>query len=70
VNEGANGWLFPDGDANALAEKILAAIACRKTLPEVGRSARQVAEQRADWKKNFAQLLLAYVETVKLGRKS
>ena len=70
VTEGANGWLFPDGNADALAEKILAAIARRKTLPEVGRSARQVAEQRADWSKNFGQLLLAYEQTVKLGRKS
>ncbi len=56
VTEGENGWLFPDGDADALAEKILSAIARRETLPEVGRSARQVAEQRADWKQELRSI--------------
>lgn len=70
VTEGGNGWLFPDGNADLLAAKILAAIAQRERLPEVGRAARQVAEQRADWKRNFAQLLHAYEQTVIPGRKS
>ncbi len=69
VTENENGWLFPDGNADALAEKILAAIAQRKKLPEVGRAARRVAERRADWKKNFSQLLLAYEQTATFGRK-
>lgn len=65
VFEGQNGWLFPDGDANALAAKILAAVEQRAALPEIGKNARLVAEDRADWKKNFNQLLLAYHETIK-----
>jgi len=65
VFEGHNGWLFPDGDVNALAEKILAILEKRNTLAEIGKNARQVAEERADWKKNFAKLLNAYVQTVK-----
>jgi glycosyltransferase involved in cell wall biosynthesis len=69
VAEGENGWLFPDGDADALAAKILAAIAQREKLPGVGTSARRSAERRADWQKNFGQLLVAYEQTVKLGRK-
>jgi len=60
VSEGQNGWLFPDGDAEALAAKILAAIEKRKLLPEIGRNARAVAEERADWKKNFQKLMKAY----------
>jgi glycosyltransferase involved in cell wall biosynthesis len=68
--EGVNGWLFPDGNADALAAKILAAIAQREKLPAMGESARRSAEMRADWKKNFAQALVAYEQTVKLGRKS
>jgi glycosyltransferase involved in cell wall biosynthesis len=60
VIEGENGWLFHDGDANHLAEKILAAIAQRETLPEVGRSSRRVAELRADWKKNAEALMKVY----------
>ena len=55
-----NGWLFRDGDSNDLAEKILAAIAQREKLPEIGRSSRRAAEMRADWKKNAAALMNVY----------
>lgn len=65
VFEGQNGWLFPDGDVTALAEKILAVMEKRKTLAEIGKNARQVAEERADWKKNFAKLLDAYEQTMR-----
>ena len=64
VSEGINGWLFPDGNAEALAEKILAAIAQRKKFAQIGRAARLRAEERADWKKNFEVLLKAYERTV------
>jgi glycosyltransferase involved in cell wall biosynthesis len=64
VSEGINGWLFPDGDAQALAEKIVEAIAHRKQFGQIGRAARQRAEERADWKKNFDILLKAYEQTV------
>lgn len=64
VFEGQNGWLFPDGDANILAAKILAAIENHKSLPEIGKNARMVAEDRADWKKNFNKLLIAYEKTL------
>ena len=60
VTEGENGWLFCDGDANHLAEKILAAIAQWETLPRVGQSSRRVAELRADWKKNAEALMKVY----------
>jgi glycosyltransferase involved in cell wall biosynthesis len=60
VTEGENGWLFPDGDADALAVKILQAMDQRKTLPKIGRAARAVAEERADWKKNSAKLMQVY----------
>ena len=60
VVEGENGWLFPDGNADALAEKILAAIRQREKLPKIGASARRSAERRADWKKNFATLMDVY----------
>jgi glycosyltransferase involved in cell wall biosynthesis len=60
VTEGENGWLFRDGDANHLAQKILAAIAQRETLPQVGQSSRRVAELRADWKNNAEALMKVY----------
>ena len=60
VFENENGWLFRDGDADHLAEKILAAMNQREKLPEIGRASRGVAEKRADWKKNAAALMEAY----------
>jgi len=66
VTEGENGWLFPDGDANALASKILLAIAQRDKLPEIGRAARAVAEARADWQKNSEILMQTYQQALQL----
>lgn len=62
VQEGYNGWLFPDGDAERLAAKILQVMAQREKLPAISQAARAVAEQRADWKKNVAKLFVAYQE--------
>jgi len=70
VSEGLNGWLFPDGDADALAAKILTAIAQSKRLPDIGRAARRSVQERANWKKNFAKLLEAYEQTIQLYRRS
>jgi glycosyltransferase involved in cell wall biosynthesis len=64
VFDDQNGWLFPDNDANALAAKIIHAIEHRKLLPTLGKNARKVAEDRADWPKNVAKLLQAYEKTV------
>lgn len=66
VTEGENGWLFDDGDANMLAEKILHVMEKRDTLDKIGATARLVAERRADWQKNFKKLLEAYERTAQL----
>jgi glycosyltransferase involved in cell wall biosynthesis len=60
VQQGENGWLFPEGDEKALAQAILHAVTQREHLPEMGRAARRIAEQRADWKLNFPQLERAF----------
>jgi glycosyltransferase involved in cell wall biosynthesis len=65
IIEGENGWLFHDGDAGDLAEKILNAIHSRKSFKRIGDLARKTAEQRANWKKNFGKLLEAYELTAK-----
>jgi glycosyltransferase involved in cell wall biosynthesis len=67
VSEGVNGWLFPDGDADALAGKILQAVVQRERLPVIRRAARAVAEERADWKKNADKLFAAYRQAVELA---
>lgn len=64
VEEGVNGWLFRDGDADDLAEKILLAIKSRRSWGRIGKAARRTAEERADWRKNFGKLLEAYEKVV------
>lgn len=56
ITPGVNGWLFPDGDAQAMAQLILHAFENRQKLAEMSISARCVAEQRADWNRNFPQI--------------
>ncbi|MBN2386565.1 MAG: glycosyltransferase family 4 protein [Anaerolineales bacterium] len=65
VVEGVNGWLFPDGNAGALAAKILRVIEERPSLAQIGMAARRTAEEKADWSKNFSLLLDAYEQTVR-----
>jgi len=60
VAPGVQGWLFPDGDDEALAQAILGAVEQRERLPEMGLKARYLAETRADWSVNFQNLLHAY----------
>jgi glycosyltransferase involved in cell wall biosynthesis len=60
ITPGVNGWLFADGNADALASTILNAVDQRQDLSEMGKKARLLAEARADWEKNFPQLEKAY----------
>ncbi len=62
IEDGLNGWLFPDGDAEALAAKLLQAAQDRRALRRLGRAARRTVEERADWKKSFQQLLEVYAD--------
>jgi glycosyltransferase involved in cell wall biosynthesis len=60
VTNGVNGWIFPDGDANALADIILKAIDKRESLIQIGENARKTAEEKANWKRNTQKLLVTY----------
>jgi len=68
VTENENGWLFSDGDADALATKILQVFDQRESLPTIGRAARAVAEERADWAKNSEKLMQAYQWALQLKK--
>ncbi len=65
VEPGINGWWFEDGDEEDLARTILDAADQRQHLSEMSRAARQLAEKRADWDKNFPNLLTAYETALK-----
>ncbi|MCS6995167.1 MAG: glycosyltransferase family 4 protein [Anaerolineales bacterium] len=67
VQEGYNGWLFRDGDDADLAAKLRQALQQRQHLPQIGRNARRIAEERADWRKNV-QVLLETYQKVKEAR--
>jgi glycosyltransferase involved in cell wall biosynthesis len=56
----AAGWLFADGEDGALANGIINAESQQNKLAEMGRAARQLAEERADWNQNSQKLWLAY----------
>ncbi len=60
VTPGLHGWLFPDGDAQSMAQCILNAVENRSRLDEMGQASRRLAEQRADWNKNFPELFKAH----------
>lgn len=60
VDQGEQGWLFPDGSESALADCILSALRSPDRLAEMRRQARARAEERADWQKNFQVLSSAY----------
>jgi glycosyltransferase involved in cell wall biosynthesis len=60
VEAGVNGWLFPDGDAVALAEAILRLVSAKEQLKAAGAQGRKIAVQRADWQKNQRNLPQAY----------
>jgi len=64
IADGENGWLFSDGDADDLVEKILYVIKNRRLFKKIGESARKTAEQKADWKKNFGKLLETYDKVI------
>ena len=60
VEPGVHGWWFPDGDVDILAATILDIVNQRQRLPEMGKAARRLTEERANWGVNFQELLRAY----------
>jgi glycosyltransferase involved in cell wall biosynthesis len=67
VSEGENGWLFPDGEVDALASKILLTLKQRRSLGKIGRAARRTAEERADWNRYSEILMQTYQTTLQLN---
>lgn len=62
------GWLFKDGDVQGLATGILEAARDQERLRALGVSARQLAKERADWRKNFRCLESAYEMAVQCSK--
>ena len=61
VDEGVQGWLFPDSDARTLAAKLVeAARLPAADLARMAQAARARAEAQANWPQNFQKLLTTY----------
>ncbi|MDR3574592.1 MAG: glycosyltransferase family 4 protein [Anaerolineaceae bacterium] len=60
ITPGREGWLFQDGNEDALLKMLLAACGPLEILADAGLAARALAEKRADWTENFKELLKAY----------
>lgn len=59
VPNGENGWIFHDGDSREMAALMLNASRV-PNLAEMSEKSRLLAEDRADWRRNFPVLLKAY----------
>lgn len=64
IEDGENGFLFPPGDADALAEKVVECLG----RPELRARAREVnvriIEQRAQWRSNIEKLIELYSDVL------
>ncbi len=60
ITAGEQGWFFPDGEYEALAQAILNSAGQTGMLPAMGQAARATAVAKADWTINFQGLLRAY----------
>ena len=64
----STGWWFEDGKATELSHGIVAAVAASEQLHKMGNRARQIAEERGDWKANFRKLLDAYEMAISIAQ--
>ena len=62
IVHGENGWLYPADDSEALAQTVLHVLEDDLTQRIAGQMNIQIIQARADWDKNFAQVLSAYDE--------
>jgi colanic acid/amylovoran biosynthesis glycosyltransferase len=68
--DGQSGWLVPQRDVEALAERILSAIAHASDWPALGRAGRKFVETRYDVRNLNRQLVAIYAEAIAGHRKS
>lgn len=64
IKAGKQGWVFRDGDAHDLAERILEIAHNRNELPLRGAAAQRKAQKDADWNKSVEKLLQTYQQMV------
>jgi len=66
VTHGDQGWVFPDGDDEAMAT-LMNAASREPDLAGMGERARELALEKANWQQNFKVLLEAYDQAVNIS---
>jgi glycosyltransferase involved in cell wall biosynthesis len=66
IRPGINGWLYPAGDAGALAQAILDALENESLRRSMSSANVILVKDRADWARNFAKLPAAYARLIAL----
>lgn len=69
VTQGDQGWIFPDGDHEAMAMQMLLA-SRERNLSNMSTRARSLALTNANWQQNFMVLLEAYEQAVIIEKSS
>jgi len=64
ITPGKQGWLFPDGDAEALCRAILRATEDVGALAGMRIEARKLAQERANWNRNSKKMFEGYARAV------
>lgn len=62
IVDGENGWLYPAGNREALAQTILHGLANDSVREMAGQINIRITRERANWERNFARVLTAYEE--------
>ena len=68
IKPDVNGWLFTPGNVEELAEKMIAYDRNAAFVNEMKKRNRELAENRADWTKNFPVLIQAYEKAIELHK--
>jgi glycosyltransferase involved in cell wall biosynthesis len=64
IDDGHDGYLVPAGDANALADRLVAVLANRPAQLTLGRAARRKVEQEFSWSSRVAATIDVYREVL------
>jgi len=65
IQDNVNGLLFPKGDHKTLAKKIIQLIENKQLRKSFGRKCTQIVKEKADWKKNVAEMEAIYQSNLK-----
>jgi PEP-CTERM/exosortase A-associated glycosyltransferase len=65
IHDGVNGWLFPAGDCEALADKVISLLSDRSSWPAVIREGRRLVEEDRNWAKSVARYAGVYEKAIR-----